>query len=66
MFYEGEASLTGRTWLLAGCWRELCAGHCWGLSSPSGAWVMLDPSPGHRAAGEGWHETHSARLQRQK
>lgn len=62
MFYEGEASLTMRAWLLAGCWRGLCAG----LSSPGGAWVMLDPSPGHHAAGEGWHETRSAWFQHQK
>lgn len=62
MFYEGEASLTMRAWLLAGCWRGLCAG----LSSPGGAWVMLDPSPGHHAAGEGWHEPRSAWFQHQK
>lgn len=62
MFYEGEASLTGRAWLLAGCWCGLCAG----LSSPGGVWVMLDPSPGHHAAGEGWHETRSAWFQHQK
>lgn len=54
-----------------GCWQAAGVGCArgtagWGLSSPGGAWVMLGPSPGHHAAGEGWHETRSAWFQHQK